>query len=184
MLFVEANKFCEDPTTVSFVNFSTTKLWIFPLPVLIVIVIFAISYLYLHKGSFGVSLFSVGLNCRASYLVGLPTSRIIMTVYVLSGLFAGIAAILLVSKLASAAPGMVREDLILDNISAAVIGGASLYGGRGTVGGAVIGILFIVIIGNAMNLLGVSPFTILIIKGFIILFAIFIDAMRVKFLRA
>jgi len=166
----------------TFKALTTTKLWIFPVPVIIVTIIYIIAHIYLSRGTFGRRLFSVGLGIRAARLAGIPTSKVVMSVYILSGFLAGVASILLVSKLGSAGAGMVREDLILDNISSAVMGGASIYGGRGSAWGTIIGVFFIVIIGNALNLLGVTSFTILIVKGLIILFAIFADTMRVRFL--
>ncbi len=162
----------------AFVGFTIKKLWFIPMPVVVVLVLYVIAHVYLSRGSFGRSLVAVGLNIKTSNMAGINTDRIIITSYIISGLLAGVAAILLVSKLGSAGAGMVKEDFILDNISAAVIGGASLYGGKGTAYGTAIGVLLIVIISNAMNLLGISAFTILIIKGFIILVAIIIDTLR------
>ncbi len=165
----------------SFANFTKTSLWIIPLPVIVVLIVFIIAYLYLARGSFGRSLSALGLSKKVAIISGIRVARVEMSVYVLSGFLAGLAAVLVVSKLDSAGAGMVKNTMVLDNMSAAIIGGASLYGGRGSVGGTILGVLFIVIIGNALHLLGVPSFAVLIVKGFIILFAIFMDTMRIKY---
>ena len=96
----------------------------------------------------------------------------------LSGFFAGLAAIVVVARLESASVTMGPDSFVLDIVGSAVVGGVSIYGGAGSPLGAVIGALIITLISNSMNMMQVSYFYTLLLKGGIIILAVALDALR------
>jgi ribose/xylose/arabinose/galactoside ABC-type transport system permease subunit len=120
---------------------------------------------------------AVGHNARASHVAGVPTARVIVLAYALSGLFAALAALLITARLETASPAHGRQFL-LDVIGAAVIGGTSLAGGIGTVAGTAAGVLFLSVLANGLTLLNLSDFVITIVKGLVILAAALLDHWR------
>lgn len=123
---------------------------------------------------FGRGLYAVGGNERAATVSGLPVAAIVRGAYLWCGALAGVAGVLLASRLNAATPdaGMGYE---LDAIAAVVIGGASLGGGRGTIGGTVLGCLLIGVLNIGLVLLDVSPYWQQVIKGLVILAAVAVD---------
>ncbi|MCB1095583.1 MAG: ABC transporter permease [Verrucomicrobiales bacterium] len=148
-----------------------------PMPVWISVVLVAAFVIITRKTRFGRYLYAVGGNERAALLTGLRVNHIKTWVYTLGGGLAGVAGLIVTSRLDSAQPnaGLGYE---LDSIAAVVIGGTSLSGGRGTVLGTVLGCLIIGVLNNGLFLLNVSPFWQQIIKGFVILSAVAIDKMN------
>ena len=146
----------------------------FPVPALIMLVIVAVGAFVLSRTRFGRHVYAVGGNEEAARLSGVPTRRIKLGVYAIAGACAGIASVLMVGQLRSGGPdaGLLYE---LNAIAAAVIGGASLFGGIGTAWGALIGALLIGVLNNALDLLGVQAFWQDISKGAIILLAVLFD---------
>jgi ribose transport system permease protein len=118
---------------------------------------------------FGRWVYVVGLNARAARVAGVPVERVILMSYVISGLMAGLTSILLTARLGSASASMGNDGVVLDIVSACVVGGVSIYGGSGRVPGAVFGAVLITVLSNAMNLIGVSYYLSLIIKGAVII---------------
>lgn len=148
-----------------------------PMPVWISIVLAGIFIFIVRKTRFGRYIYAVGGNERAAILTGLSVNRIKLAVYTLGGLLAGVAGLIVTSRLDSAQPnaGLGYE---LDSIAAVVIGGTSLSGGRGTIMGSVLGCLIIGVLNNGLFLLDVSPFWQQVVKGFVILIAVIIDKMQ------
>jgi ribose/xylose/arabinose/galactoside ABC-type transport system permease subunit len=120
--------------------------------------------------------FAVGTNRRTAEISGVPIVWVELGSYLLSGLSAGLAAILLTARLDSAGAAMGSEVMFLDVVAGAVIGGVSIYGGRGSIIGAAIGAVFITAVGNGMDMLGFDYFTATALKGVIILLALLMDA--------
>jgi ribose/xylose/arabinose/galactoside ABC-type transport system permease subunit len=118
---------------------------------------------------FGRWVYAVGLNARAARVAGVPVDRVILISYVISGLMAGLTSILLTARLGSASANLGNDGVVLDIVSACVVGGVSIYGGSGRVPGAVFGAVLITVLSNAMNLIGVSYYLSLIIKGAVII---------------
>jgi len=145
-----------------------------PLSIFIMLAFFIVGQLILSKTSYGRKLFAVGSNEKAARLVGISTNAVLFKAFLFGGLCNGVAAIILIGKLSVANPIM-GNDLFLDIISAAVIGGCSLFGGKGSVIGAAFGVLLFGLITNALDLFGVSYQDQRWIKGLIILIAIAID---------
>lgn len=145
-----------------------------PVPVVTMIVSFAVLYFILKKTTFGRRVYAVGGNEEASRLSGIKVGRIKIYVYALTGALAALASLILTSRLNSAQPtaGNMFE---LDAIAAVVLGGTSLTGGRGWIVGTLIGALIIGVLNNGLNLIGVSSFFQQVVKGAVILLAVLID---------
>jgi len=148
-----------------------------PVPIIIFIGVAAVAYFVLHYTSFGRSAYAVGGSPVSAWLSGINVRNVRFTVYVISGLLTGLAAVL-VSAFTMIASMRTLEGLELDTIAAVCIGGVSLMGGRGTVIGAVIGVLIVSVINNAMTILGAEPTLQNITKGAIIITAVAIDYVR------
>lgn len=147
----------------------------------VTLLVAAAGHLLLTRTLFGRRLHAVGHNSTAAHISGVPVNRVIVLTYVACGLCAGVAAVLISGRLETGSPVHWRNNL-LDIIGAAVIGGTSLYGGRGKVMWTVFGVLFLTLIDNSLNLLNLSYFTIMMIKGGVILFAALLDSARNRML--
>lgn len=152
--------------------------FIIPIPVIILICFSLILFFFLERTTYGRLVYATGANEKTALSSGIRTSLITFSTYVISGFCAGLAAFTLVARIGVAASGMGGDLLILDAITAVIIGGASLKGGRGTILGTLGGVLIISLVGNGLNLFGVSYFLTIIIKGVVIFLAVMIDAWR------
>jgi len=134
----------------------------------------ALTWVLLNKTVLGRAIYALGSNEKAAYWAGVPTQKVKVAVYTLMGLYAGLAAFLLSGRLNGADPnaGQLYE---LDAIAAVVIGGVSLKGGSGTVLGSLIGALMMATLNNGMDLLGISSFYQMVLKGLIIILAVTMD---------
>lgn len=149
-------------------------LWKIPIPVILMLIIFAILYVLLHQTTFGRKTFAIGGNEKAAYIAGINSHRVKTIVYTLSGALSAIAGLILTSRLNSAQPtaGAAYE---MDAIAAVVIGGTSMAGGHGRIVGTLVGALIIGTLNNGLNLLGVSSFYQQIVQGVVILIAVLLD---------
>lgn len=145
-----------------------------PVPILITIVVFIISYYILTQTRTGRYVYAVGGNEDASRLSGLNTDRVKLFVYTISGVLAAIAGLIVTSRLSSAQP-TAGTGYELDAIAAVVLGGTSLVGGKGKILGTVIGVLIIGILNNALNLMDISSYYQMIAKAAVILLAVLLD---------
>jgi ribose transport system permease protein len=150
-----------------------------PMPVWIMTVLVGVFIVIAGRTRFGRHLYAVGGNERAALLTGLRVNRVKLAVYTLGGALSGVAGLIVTARLDSAQPnaGLGYE---LDSIAAVVIGGTSLSGGRGSVGGTVLGCLIIGVLNNGLFLLNVSPFWQQVIKGVVILLAVAIDKLDAR----
>ena len=153
-------------------------LWL-PIPIWIMLVFLCGSYFLLRHTSLGRSIYAIGGNEEAARLSGIPVRRVKLFTYAFCGFAASLAAIILTSRVNSGQPsaGVAFE---LDAIAAVVVGGTSLFGGRGGVFGTLIGALIIGVINNGMNLLDVPSFYQQIVKGGVILTALLIERLVAK----
>ncbi len=145
----------------------------------ITIVVALTAQLMLSGSLLGQGLRAVGGNPRTAEVSGVQVPRVVTTAYVLSGVCAAIASILITAQLETGSP-VQWENNLLDIIGATVIGGTSLYGGRGSVLWTASGVLLLTLIDNSLNLLGLSHFTIMIAKGGVILLAALLDTLRYR----
>ena len=160
--------------TESFRSMATGRPLGIPAPVLITLVVYAIAHVALAHSVFGRSIYAIGGNEEASRLSGVPVRFHKAGAYVVCGLTSGVAAVVLTARLNSAQPtaGIMYE---LDAIAATVIGGTSLFGGEGTLLGALIGALIMGVLRNGLNLLNVSSFVQQFVIGVVIIAAVLID---------
>ncbi|CAG9274272.1 ABC transporter permease [Paraburkholderia unamae] len=147
-----------------------------PAPMLVMLAVFVIGHVLLRKTEFGHQVFAVGGNKEAARLAGIPVNRVIFFTYMLAGVTAAIAGIVLAGRLNSALPSA-ANGLELQVIAGIVIGGTSLAGGRGSIVGTFIGVVLIGVINVGLSLLGVNPFWTQFIQGGVILAAVLLDAL-------
>jgi D-xylose transport system permease protein len=150
-----------------------------PVPVAIFVAIAGVAIFVLGRTRFGRRLYALGGNEEAARLSGINVYQTKMIVYVIVSVLSALSGILLASRLNGASPNL-GTMFELDAIAAVVIGGTSLAGGSGTIGGTIIGALIIGVLNNGMSLLGVSSFYQLIIKGLIISLAVWFDVLQKK----
>lgn len=148
-----------------------------PVPIWIFVALAIVAYVVLRHTAFGRQIYAVGSNAEAARLAGIPVPRVLMAVYIISGVLSGLTALIFVSRLTVGEP-TAGTNLELEAISIVVIGGTSLFGGEGGVFGTVIGAAIIALMANILNLLGISPFTQQIVKGAIILAAVGFEVIR------
>lgn len=145
-----------------------------PVPIIIMVFVFLIGYVLLTRTVYGRSLYAIGGNETACRMSGLKVNRIKFIAYVMCGALAGLAAIVLTSRLASAQP-TAGQSYELDAIAAVILGGTSMSGGQGSILGTIVGAFIIGVLSNGLNMLNVSPFYQDVAKGMIILVAVLID---------
>ena len=149
-----------------------------PVPALIILAVAAVAHVVLAKTQFGRWLFLAGSNEQAARISGIPVRGARLAAYVFSGAMAGVTAVVVTAMLGTATTAMVQDDRLMDVIATTVIGGAGLSGGTGSVLGTMLGLLFLTVLGNAFNLLGVPPFVAMVIKGVILVAVIGLDVLR------
>lgn len=154
-----------------------------PFPVILMVLLFVLGHLVLSKTVFGHQVYAVGGNREAAYLAGINVKRVETTVYVIAAIMASLAALVLTGRLASAIP-TAAEGLELNAISAVVIGGGSMSGGKGNMMGTFLGVLIIGVLNNGLNLLNISPFWSQFAQGLIIFVAVMIDATSQRRIKA
>ena len=151
----------------------------FPIPILFLVLSYATCHILLTKTIFGRYVKAIGGNEMASYVAGVRVNRIKLYVYMISGLFAALAGILLTARINTGQPnaGLGFE---LDAIAAVIIGGTSTRGGKGTITGTLLGVLFIGVINNGLDLINVSAYWQQVIMGGIIILAVVLDGLYQK----
>ncbi len=147
--------------------------WI-PVPVIWMLVCYAILYFVLKKTTFGRRVYSIGGNEEASILSGIRVNSVKIWIYSLTGTLSALAGIILASRLNSAQP-TAGASYELDAIASVVLGGTSLSGGRGWIFGTLVGALIIGVLNNGLNLMNVSSFYQQVVKGGVILLAVLLD---------
>jgi inositol transport system permease protein len=145
-----------------------------PVPVYLLVICIVVIWTILNRTRFGRHVYAIGGNEQAAKVSGISIYKAQFFIYTLIGLLAGLAGMILAARIGSGNPqlGMQME---LDAITATVIGGTSFNGGVGTVWGVIVGALIIGVINNGLDLMNVSPFMQMVVKGAIIVIAIIID---------
>lgn len=165
------------PATVEYDWIGQASLFGIPYAVVIMVLVYVAGWFLLNRTVFGRQVLAIGGNAEAARLSGIPVRRVIFYVYVISGISAGIAGLIVASRLESAVPDL-GTGYELNAIAAIVLGGTSLMGGRGSLVGTFIGALFIAVLSNGMTLMNVQSFYQQIIMGFVILLAVLVDRLR------
>lgn len=150
-----------------------------PVPIIIMVVVLIVMHVVLTRTKFGRQIVLAGGNAEAARFAGIKVKRLQVYVFMIMGAAAALSGILMTSRLYSAQPNA-ATSYELDAIAAAVLGGTSLTGGSGTVFGTFIGALIIAVVNNGMNLLGLDYYFQSIVKGLIIIVAVFIDVRSKK----
>jgi ribose/xylose/arabinose/galactoside ABC-type transport system permease subunit len=146
---------------------------------LVTVLLFVIAHFVLSRTTFGHKVYAVGGNAEAARLAGINVKRVVFATYVIAGLTAGIAAIILLGRLDSATPNA-ASGTELQVIAAVVIGGTSLFGGKGSMVGTLIGVLLIGVINNGLTLLNVSSFWVQFVQGALIFLAVLLDSFNTR----
>lgn len=155
-------------------KFWASSIGVVPVPVLALVVVALLAYLLLAHTRFGVYTYAVGGNEETARLASIPVGQVKLGVYTLSGLTAALAGVLLTARLWSAQPNA-GVGLELDAIAAAVLGGASLSGGVGGIGGTVAGAFIIGVLSNGLNLMAVPSYNQQVLKGLVFILAVLLD---------
>jgi ribose transport system permease protein len=160
-----------------FLNIGTGYLVGIPIPVIITMAIYLSGHFLLRNFTFGRYVMAVGGDEESARLCGVAVRKVKLFTYMLGGLLTSLAGVVLAARLGSGQPST-GDGYELTAIAAAVIGGNSLSGGRGTVLGTLIGALILGVVSNALNLWGVASFWQTIISGTIVLIAVLADTLR------
>lgn len=147
---------------------------VIPFPVIVFVLVCVLGIFLMTKTYFGRSIYALGGNPTAANLAGINVKRITVIAYVLCGLTAALAAIMQLSRSNSAQPG-VGASYPFDCMSAAVLGGISMAGGKGKIYGAIVGVLIIGILNNGLQLMGCNANLVDVVKGLILIVAVGID---------
>jgi erythritol transport system permease protein len=153
-----------------------------PVPIWVMVVVAALATFVAARTAFGRRVYAVGGNERAAELSGVRVKRIKFAVYVISGICAAMIGVIIASQLGAAHPAT-GETFELNAIAAVVLGGASLMGGRGTIGGTLVGAFVIGVLADGLILMGVSEFWQIVIKGTVIVLAVILDQMQQRYSR-
>ena len=153
---------------------------VFPIPVLIMLILLAVFAVILMRTRIGRIWYLIGINEETARVCGINTTVWKFLAYLLCGILSGVTAAVVTSRIGMAGTQMVSDTTSMDAICGCVIGGASLNGGKGNVITSLLGTLFIVCITNCTNLLGVSYYASIAIKGLIICLIIGVDVIRSK----
>ena len=150
-----------------------------PTPVILMVVIFVIAALMINKTQLGRHIYAVGGNVQAAKFSGISVQKVKFIVYAYTGVMAGIAGVVIASRLYSGQP-TAGDGAEMDAIASVVVGGTSMGGGSGRIGGSLLGVLIIGVLNNGLNLMGVDSNFQYIVKGLVILLAVYVDFLRNK----
>ncbi|WBL81505.1 ABC transporter permease [Bradyrhizobium xenonodulans] len=150
-----------------------------PAAIVITLAIGLVLHLMLGRTVFGRSLYIIGTNPRAAAVAGLPVKRVLIATYVLCSTLAALGAIMMTARTGSGEPNL-GGSLSLQAIAGAVVGGTSLAGGRGGVGTAVLGALFITVLSNGMNLARIDGYIQMVVLGAIVIIGVLLDRLRLE----
>lgn len=166
-------------STSGMVNFFGSTVAGIPVPIVMMVIMGVLAAVILNFTSAGRSMYAVGGNMEASRLSGINVHKTQIMVFVLSGIFAAVAGLVIAGRLRSAQP-QAATGYEMDAIASVVIGGASLSGGKGKVSGTFIGAILLAVIRNGLNILNVSSFWQQVVIGLVIAFAVSFDTLRRK----
>ncbi|MCX2728030.1 ABC transporter permease [Thermomicrobium sp. 4228-Ro] len=145
-----------------------------PVPWLVTILVLVVMYLVLHWTRFGRYWYAIGSNAEAARLSGITVRFYLFLAYTIAGVLVGITGLLLTARVGSGEPTL-GASFPLESIAAAVLGGVSIRGGEGNLFGAAIGAIFLVMLRNGMDIMGISTYTQMIITGGLLVIAVIID---------
>lgn len=150
-----------------------------PTPVILMAIVFVLAALIINRTQLGRHIYAVGGNAQAAKFSGINVSKVKFIVYTYTGIMSGLAGVVVASRLYSGQP-TAGDGAEMDAIAAVVVGGTSMSGGSGRIGGTLIGVLIIGVLNNGLNLMGVDSNWQYIVKGLVILLAVYVDFIRNK----
>jgi ribose transport system permease protein len=150
-----------------------------PVPIILMAITYIALAVVLARTRFGRFVYAAGGNAEASRLIGLPVERVQMILYMISGISGAVAGTMLAAQLGAAAPGAASTHL-LTVIAAIILGGTSLYGGRGSVWGTLLAVLILGTLGNGLTLMDVSSFWQDVTRGVVLMLAVSLDQIRTR----
>lgn len=150
-----------------------------PVPVILMFVFYVVFYVILNRSVFGAHIYAIGNNDRASWLAGIRTDRAKVSAFVIAGLLAGFGGVMQASRQGSATGGM-GDEFLFPILTAVILGGISLSGGKGRIQNTLIASIFLVTITNGMVLLGTSIYAQRIVSGAILIVALSLDRLRMR----
>ena len=165
------------PAHVSDIGFGS--LGLIPYPMIIATVVLVLAYAVLKMTRFGRHVYAIGGNAQAARLSGVPVRLDQFLVFVISGLLAGIAGLILTSRVSSGQPDL-GSGMELSSVAAVILGGVSLFGGQGSMIGVLFGVLFVSFLNNGLLIMGVSSYTQLMIIGGALVVAVAIDRLLIE----
>ncbi|MDO5135625.1 MAG: ABC transporter permease [Eubacteriales bacterium] len=163
----------------SFAKIGQGSLGPVPLPVVYMTIFLIMDYFFLNKTQTGRHIYAVGGNETSARFSGINVNKIKILVWAISGTLAGFCGVVLAARMSSGQPST-GEGYETDAIAAAVLGGTSFFGGTGSVGGLLIGVLIIGLISNGLNLMHVNSYWQYVLKGIIIIAAVYMDMIKQK----
>lgn len=164
---------------VDFVAFMKTRIGILNVAVLVAILLYIVAFIVLHYTRFGRNVYAIGNGEKYAEQSGIQVKKNIIIVYILSGVIAAIAGILLSARISTGNP-LVGDSYAMDSVTAAVVGGVSMNGGIGSVAGAFLGAIILTLVNNIMNNIGISPYYQYIAKGLILVLSLMIFQIKRK----
>ncbi len=156
---------------ISFDFLAWGKVWIIPFPIILLAIVAAAGIIFLRKTTIGRHVFATGGNEEAARLSGINTNKVKILIYMLCSCTAAFTGIFLASRMGMGEP-LVGERYMLDSIIPVLIGGTALTGGKGGIGSTIAGVFIFIILSNVLNLLEVSSYWQLIVKGAIIIISV------------
>ena len=179
---ISAGSMLSMPADDLFVGLQTGYLFGIPYLVVLAAVVAGFAWVVLNHSTFGRSVVAVGYNRVTAGLSGIRVPRIVITCFAIGSGMAALAAVMLTSRVQIGVPTLGGFNTTFETITAAVVGGTSLFGGRGTVVGVIIGAIIIRTIGNCIVLLNITPLLYQAVMGLLIVTALVIDAARSRYL--
>jgi ribose/xylose/arabinose/galactoside ABC-type transport system permease subunit len=153
----------------------TARLDGMPVSVIATIVVIAVAFLLMHHTRFGLRIYATGSDADATALAKVSTSRVLLLTYVAASCFTWLAAVTLIARTPIVTPNVGGQSLLLDAIAACVLGGTSIFGGRGTVIGVIAGSLIVSLFSNALRVVGIDPSSLDLMKGGLLIAALVCD---------
>ena len=153
----------------------TGRLGGLPTSVVAAAVVVGLAYLLVHHTRFGLRVYATGSDAAAAALAKVRVSAVLLLVYAAAACFTFLAAIMLIARTPIVTPNLGGQSLLLDAIAACVLGGTSIFGGRGTVGGVVAGSLIVGLFSNALRVVGIDPSSLDVMRGALVIAALVCD---------
>ncbi|MDY3249357.1 MAG: ABC transporter permease [Candidatus Choladocola sp.] len=163
----------------AFTKIGTGYIGIVPIPVIIMVVVIIFGYILTSKLKFGRYIYAVGGNSDASRYSGIAVEKVKIIVYMIMGTLTAIAGLIITARLGSGQPSA-GQNFEMDCITAAVVGGTSMSGGRGKVFGTIVGVLLLTVLTNGMTLVGINTYWQQVLKGIIIVVSVLADTKSKK----